>query len=107
MRRAACACESPAAGEAAITRGTGDLFADLGYSDAEERQTKRRLAQAVSTLTFSPASIRSNAAILNARSNCRAAPQAIKSSSPRTVTHSVPHSRGALHRSFQQSQFIA
>jgi len=27
----------------AITRGTGNVFADLGYPDAEERQTKLRL----------------------------------------------------------------
>lgn len=30
-----------------ITRGTGDLFADLGYADADERQTKLRLAHAI------------------------------------------------------------
>lgn len=34
------------AGEA-ITRGTGNVFADLGYADAEERQTKLRLAYAI------------------------------------------------------------
>ncbi|MDZ4382520.1 MAG: helix-turn-helix transcriptional regulator [Parvibaculum sp.] len=27
-----------------ITRGTGNVFADLGFPDAEERQTKLRLA---------------------------------------------------------------
>ena len=27
-----------------ITRGTGNVFADLGYADADERQTKTRLA---------------------------------------------------------------
>jgi len=31
----------------AITRGTGNVFAGLGYADAEERQTKLRLAQAI------------------------------------------------------------
>jgi len=31
----------------AITRGTGNVFADLGYADAEERQTKLRLADAI------------------------------------------------------------
>jgi predicted XRE-type DNA-binding protein len=31
----------------AITRGTGNVFADLGYADAEERQTKLRLAFAI------------------------------------------------------------
>jgi predicted XRE-type DNA-binding protein len=34
-------------GEVAITRGTGNIFADLGYSDAETRQTKLRLAHAI------------------------------------------------------------
>ena len=33
--------------EAAITRGSGNVFADLGYPDAEERQTKLRLAHAI------------------------------------------------------------
>lgn len=31
----------------AITHGTGNVFADLGYADAEERQTKLRLAHAI------------------------------------------------------------
>lgn len=31
----------------AITRGTGNVFVDLGYADAEERQTKLRLAHAI------------------------------------------------------------
>jgi predicted XRE-type DNA-binding protein len=35
------------AGDATITRGTGNVFADLGYPDAEERQTKLRLAHAI------------------------------------------------------------
>lgn len=30
-----------------ITRGTGNLFADLGYADADERQTRLRLAYAI------------------------------------------------------------
>ncbi len=33
--------------EETITRGSGNVFADLGYSDAEERQTKLRLAHAI------------------------------------------------------------
>jgi predicted XRE-type DNA-binding protein len=33
--------------EAAITPGTNNVFADLGYVDAEERQTKLRLAYAI------------------------------------------------------------
>lgn len=33
--------------EATIVRGTGNVFADLGYADAEERQTKLRLAYAI------------------------------------------------------------
>ncbi len=30
-----------------ITRGTSNVFADLGYADADERQTKLRLAHAI------------------------------------------------------------
>lgn len=30
-----------------IMRGTGNVFADLGYADADERQTKLRLAHAI------------------------------------------------------------
>ena len=33
--------------ESDITRGTGNVFADLGYPDATERQTKLRLAYAL------------------------------------------------------------
>ena len=33
--------------DARITRGSGNIFADLGYPDAEERQTKLRLAHAI------------------------------------------------------------
>jgi predicted XRE-type DNA-binding protein len=33
--------------DAAITRGTGNVFADLGDANAEERQTELRLAVAV------------------------------------------------------------
>ena len=33
--------------EDVITRGTGNVFADLGYADAEERQTRLRLAHAI------------------------------------------------------------
>jgi predicted XRE-type DNA-binding protein len=36
--------------EETITRGTGNLFADLGYADAEERQTKLRLAHAINSV---------------------------------------------------------
>ena len=42
--------DSTELGEEAITRGTGNVFADLGYPDAEERQTKLRLAQAINGL---------------------------------------------------------
>jgi predicted XRE-type DNA-binding protein len=31
----------------AITRGTGNVFADLGYADADERQTKLRLTHTI------------------------------------------------------------
>ena len=33
-----------------VTRGTANVFADLGYADAEERQTKTRLALEINTL---------------------------------------------------------
>jgi predicted XRE-type DNA-binding protein len=33
-----------------IGRGTGNVFADLGYPDAEERQTKLRLAYAINRI---------------------------------------------------------
>ena len=33
-----------------ITRGSGNVFADLGYPDAEERQTRLRLAFALNTV---------------------------------------------------------
>ena len=36
--------------QGAITRGTTNVFADLGYADAEERQTKLRLAYAINQL---------------------------------------------------------
>ena len=34
-----------------ITRGTGNVFADLGYADATERQTKLHLAYAINSVT--------------------------------------------------------
>ena len=33
-----------------VIRGSGNVFADLGYADAEERQTKLRLALALNTI---------------------------------------------------------
>ena len=33
-----------------IVRGTGNVFADLGYADADERQTKLRLAHAINAV---------------------------------------------------------
>lgn len=33
-----------------ITRGTSNVFADLGYADADERQTKLRLAYALNRI---------------------------------------------------------
>ncbi len=35
---------------ATITRGSGNVFADLGLPDAEERQTKLRLAHALNVI---------------------------------------------------------
>ncbi len=34
----------------AVVRGTGNVFADLGYPDAAERQTKLRLAYAINRI---------------------------------------------------------
>ena len=36
-----------------ITRGTSNVFVDLGYPDAEERQTKLRLAYAINEIIAS------------------------------------------------------
>ncbi|HEY3889880.1 MAG TPA: helix-turn-helix transcriptional regulator [Caulobacteraceae bacterium] len=36
--------------EEEVTRGTGNVFADLGYPDADERQTKLRLAHTINGL---------------------------------------------------------
>jgi predicted XRE-type DNA-binding protein len=33
-----------------ISRGTGNVFADLGFADASERQTKTRLAMAINEI---------------------------------------------------------
>ncbi len=34
----------------AVTRGSGNVFADLGFADAEERQTKLKLAYALNEI---------------------------------------------------------
>lgn len=34
----------------AIIRGTANVFADIGYDDAEERQTKLKLARAINKI---------------------------------------------------------
>ncbi len=49
--------------EEAITRGTGTVFADLGYPDAEERQTRLRLAYANNVIIASQRLNQSDAAI--------------------------------------------
>lgn len=36
--------------ESVVTRGTDNVFADLGYPDADERQTKLRLAFAINEI---------------------------------------------------------
>jgi predicted XRE-type DNA-binding protein len=38
-----------------ISRGSGNLFADLGFPGAEERQTKLRLATALKSILDAPA----------------------------------------------------
>jgi len=45
--------ETAAEPDETITRGTGNVFADLGYADAEERQTKLRLAHAINDVVAS------------------------------------------------------
>ena len=39
-----------AEGKESVTRGTGNVFADLGFPDAAERQAKLRLAYALNQL---------------------------------------------------------
>ncbi|MGE0853997.1 MAG: helix-turn-helix domain-containing protein [Hyphomicrobiaceae bacterium] len=39
--------QTPNDAEDAITRGAGNVFANLGYRDADKRQTKLRLAHAI------------------------------------------------------------
>lgn len=43
-----CSAERTNDAEDTITHGTDNVFADLGYPDAEERQTKLKLAHAIS-----------------------------------------------------------
>jgi len=45
-----------------ITRGTSNVFADLGYADAEERQTKLRLTYAVNEVIARHRRTQANAA---------------------------------------------
>ena len=40
---------NPERGES-VTRGTGNVFADLGFADAAERQAKLRLAYALNEM---------------------------------------------------------
>ena len=40
-------------GGESITRGSANVFADLGLADADERQTKVRLAYAINTIVAS------------------------------------------------------
>ena len=42
--------ESTKSADETITRGTGNVFADLGFRDAEERQTRLRLAHAINAV---------------------------------------------------------
>ena len=45
-----------------ITRGTRNVFADLGYADAGERQTKLRLAHAINRIVVNRRLTQSDAA---------------------------------------------
>ena len=49
---------------AKITRGSGDVFTDLGFADAPERHTKLKLAQAINTTLAERASTQAAAAAL-------------------------------------------
>lgn len=49
---------------AKIIRGSGDVFADLGYADAPERRTKLRLTQAINAALAERAATQSAAAAL-------------------------------------------
>ena len=44
--------------DAAIVRGTKNVFADLGYPDAAERQAKLRLAYALNSCSMSARCLR-------------------------------------------------
>ena len=50
MRAAMASRSAETVGDEAITRGTGNVFADLGYADSEERQTKLRLVHAINNV---------------------------------------------------------
>ena len=50
--------------EETITRGTTNVFADLGYPDAEERQTKLKLAHAINEIIVERGLTQSEAARL-------------------------------------------
>jgi len=45
-----------------ITRGTGNVFADLGFTDAAERQASLRLAYALNRILEAPRLCRTDAA---------------------------------------------
>jgi predicted XRE-type DNA-binding protein len=47
-----------------ITRGSGDVFTDLGFADAPERRTKLRLAQAINSALAERAATQTSAAAL-------------------------------------------
>jgi predicted XRE-type DNA-binding protein len=52
----------PTSEQDTIIRGSGNVFADLGYADAEERQTKLRLAHAINSIIEAQALTQSGAA---------------------------------------------
>lgn len=49
---------------AKITRGSGDVFTDLGFADAPERRTKLRLAHAINGALAERAATQAAAAVL-------------------------------------------
>jgi predicted XRE-type DNA-binding protein len=46
-----------------VTRGTGNVFADLGYADADDRQMKLRLAHAINSIIASKRLSQADAAV--------------------------------------------
>ena len=78
-----------------ITRGTTNVFADLGYPDAAERQTKTRLALAVNEpLQFSVERLMEFLTALNQDVEITIRPRATSSGTGQISVLSVPQTPG-------------